>query len=155
MCVYVFLYFMWTRFVRARRMLAYVSFCLLPPLPLLPSSPPPPAVLLPSSPPPASLPREFMLRHLDRRLREDGGAGEELAASLSTSPVPEDRERRLKQITLFLVDRAVQGLALLVILCQQKQHLSRVVASVAASVERPARVFGITFRCVCVCVCGS
>lgn len=101
-----------------------------------------------------------MLRHLDRRLREDGGAGEELAASLSTSPVPEDRERRLKQITLFLVDRAVQGLALLVILCQQKQHLSRVVASVAASVERPARVFGITFRCVCVCVdlrlpCGA
>ncbi len=101
------------------------------------------------------------MRHMDTRLREDPEASAKLATDLESTLSAEERELRMGQLTLMLVDRAVQGLSLLVILSRQEYHLPRVIKQLAMSLEqkKPLLLHGLKFWYVldglCLSLCFS
>ena len=93
--------------------------------------------------------REFMMRHMDPRLKDEQEEAARLVAGLGASMKPEERELRMEQLTLSLLDRTIQGLSLIAILSRQEYHLPRVIKQLTLPLDpkKPITLQSLKFWC--------
>lgn len=89
------------------------------------------------------------MRHMDPRLKDEQEEAARLVAGLGASMKPEERELRMEQLTLSLLDRTIQGLSLIAILSRQEYHLPRVIKQLTLPLDpkKPITLQSLKFWC--------